>query len=97
MKTDHKKKMRARAFIMEDEIIQTRLFKDKKPVPPRKEGHAWVVQKPYRDQCRAIGIDENFTLPLVIDTCPVRGKGWTERASCWNVDVHGYINWKGQP
>ena len=64
-------------------------------MPKQEKGFPWIVQKPYRDACRAIGINEDFTLPLVTDTCPYRGRGWTERASQWNV-ADGYINWKGK-
>ena len=84
-----------RRFLEEDEIVVARLTQNGQPVPKQAKGYPWVVQKPYRDQCRDIGINEDFTLPLVTDTCPYRGEGWIKRASQWNV-ADGYINWKGK-
>ena len=72
-----------------------RLTKWRETVPEQAQGFPWIVLAPYRDQCRAEGINEDFTLPLVTDECPFRGKGWVERASKWNV-ADGYINWKGR-
>ena len=83
-----------RRFLEEDVIMIARLTEGRNNVPKGPQGHPWIVLAPYRDQCRADGINEDFTLPLINDECPFRGKGWVERASKWNV-ADGYINWKG--